>query len=166
MQDGGNYWGHNAIIRTEPFMKYCDLPRLPGRKPFGGHILSHDFVEAALLRRENWEVWFAWDFEGSYEESPPGIIESAKRDRRWCQGNLQHAYVAFRARPARHQPPAPHTRNCLLPRRAALAVIHVDRHVDALGAKTIGPFRNHRRCVHALHSLRARRSMPCWSSGL
>ena len=95
MQDGGNYWGHNAIIRTEPFVKYCDLPRLPGRKPFGGHILSHDFVEAALLRRENWEVWFAWDFEGSYEESPPGIIESAKRDRRWCQGNLQHAMLLF-----------------------------------------------------------------------
>jgi len=95
MQDGGNYWGHNAIIRTEPFMQLCDLPELPGRKPFGGQILSHDFVEAALLRKENWEVWFAGDLAGSYEENPPGIIENAQRDRRWSQGNLQHFMVLF-----------------------------------------------------------------------
>jgi membrane glycosyltransferase len=94
-QDGGNYWGHNAIIRTEPFMKYCDLPKLPGKRPFGGQILSHDFVEAALLRKANWEVWFAWDLDGSYEEGPPGIIDNAQRDRRWCQGNLQHFMVLF-----------------------------------------------------------------------
>jgi membrane glycosyltransferase len=94
-QDAGNYWGHNAIIRTEPFMRFCDLPQLPGGKPFGGHILSHDFVEAALLRKENWEVWFAWDLEGSFEEGPPGIIENAQRDRRWCQGNLQHSLLLF-----------------------------------------------------------------------
>ncbi|HTA30422.1 MAG TPA: glucans biosynthesis glucosyltransferase MdoH [Candidatus Cybelea sp.] len=62
----GNYWGHNAIIRTEPFMQHCDLPQLPGAKPFGGHILSHDFVEAALLLKANWEVWMAYDLEGSY----------------------------------------------------------------------------------------------------
>lgn len=94
-QGFGNYWGHNAIIRTEPFMQYCDLPHLPGRKPFGGHILSHDFVEAALLVRENWEVWFAYDLEGSYEEIPQDMISNAQRDRRWCQGNLQHGLVLF-----------------------------------------------------------------------
>ena len=93
--DMANYWGHNAIIRTEPFMQYCDLPRLPGHKPFGGQILSHDFVEAALLVRENYAVWFAYDFEGSYEEAPQGMIENAQRDRRWCQGNLQHGLVLF-----------------------------------------------------------------------
>jgi membrane glycosyltransferase len=93
--DLGNYWGHNAIIRTEPFMQFCDLPQLPGQKPFGGQILSHDFVEAALLLRENWEVWFAYDLEGSYEEAPQAIIENAQRDRRWCQGNLQHGLVLF-----------------------------------------------------------------------
>jgi membrane glycosyltransferase len=93
--DLGNYWGHNAIIRTEPFMQCCDLPQLPGRKPFGGQILSHDFVEAALLLRENWEVWFAHDLEGSYEEAPQALIENAQRERRWCQGNLQHALVLF-----------------------------------------------------------------------
>jgi membrane glycosyltransferase len=94
-QGFGNYWGHNAIVRTEPFMQYCDLPQLPGRKPFGGQILSHDFVEAALLLRENWQVWLAYDLSGSYEEAPQGMIENAQRDRRWCQGNLQHGLVLF-----------------------------------------------------------------------
>jgi membrane glycosyltransferase len=93
--DLGNYWGHNAIIRTEPFMQCCDLPQLPGRKPFGGQILSHDFVEAALLLRENWEVWFAYNLTGSYEEAPQALIENAQRERRWCQGNLQHSLVLF-----------------------------------------------------------------------
>jgi membrane glycosyltransferase len=94
-QSFGNYWGHNAIIRTEPFMHYCDLPQLPGLKPFGGQILSHDFVEAALMLKENWQVWFAHELEGSYEEAPQGLIENAQRDRRWCQGNLQHGMVLF-----------------------------------------------------------------------
>lgn len=94
-QGGGNFWGHNAIVRLRPFMEYCDLPELPGRKPFGGHILSHDFVEAGLLRRAGWEVWMAHNLEGSYEEAPQGIIESAQRDRRWCQGNLQHGMLLF-----------------------------------------------------------------------
>jgi membrane glycosyltransferase len=71
------------------------LPQLPGRKPFGGQILSHDFVEAALMLRENWEVWFAYDLEGSYEETPQAMIENAQRERRWCQGNLQHSLVLF-----------------------------------------------------------------------
>ncbi|HUA37891.1 MAG TPA: glucans biosynthesis glucosyltransferase MdoH [Candidatus Sulfopaludibacter sp.] len=91
----GNYWGHNAMIRTEPFMQFCDLPQLPGHRPFGGQILSHDFVEAALLSRANWEVWLAYDLEGSYEEVPQGMIENAQRERRWCQGNLQHGLVLF-----------------------------------------------------------------------
>jgi membrane glycosyltransferase len=94
-QDVGNYWGHNAIIRTEPFMQHCDLPHLPGRKPFGGAILSHDFVEAALLARANWQIWLAYDLPGSYEEAPQGLIENAQRDRRWCQGNMQHGLVLF-----------------------------------------------------------------------
>lgn len=90
-----NYWGHNAIIRIQPFLDHCGLPKLPGREPFGGEILSHDFVEAALLRRAGWEVWLAYDLEGSYEEIPPTLIDYAKRDRRWCQGNLQHLRLAF-----------------------------------------------------------------------
>ena len=76
-------------------MHNCDLPQLPGRKPFGGHILSHDFVEAALMLKENWQVWFAYEMEGSYEEAPQGLIENAQRDRRWCQGNLQHGMLLF-----------------------------------------------------------------------
>jgi membrane glycosyltransferase len=89
----GNYWGHNAIIRTKAFLSCAGLPNLPGRPPFGGHILSHDFVEAALLRRAGWTVRIADDLAGSYEESPPSIIDLAIRDRRWCQGNLQHLFV-------------------------------------------------------------------------
>lgn len=89
----GNYWGHNAIIRTEAFMDCCGLPKLPGREPLGGEILSHDFVEAALLRRAGWKVRLADDITGSYEEGPPDLLEHARRDRRWCQGNLQHLRV-------------------------------------------------------------------------
>ena len=89
----GNYWGHNAIIRTKAFIEAAGLPDLPGRPPFGGHILSHDFIEAALIRRAGWTVRIADDLPGSYEECPPTIIDLAIRDRRWCQGNLQHVLV-------------------------------------------------------------------------
>lgn len=91
----GNYWGHNAIIRLAPFIAHCALPPLPGREPFGGKILSHDFVEAALLRRAGWSVWLAGDLGGTYEELPPTLLDYAKRDRRWCQGNLQHFWLLF-----------------------------------------------------------------------
>jgi membrane glycosyltransferase len=86
----GNYWGHNAIIRRRAFTEAAGLPRLSGPAPFGGHILSHDFVEAALIRRAGWTVRIAEDLDGSYEEGPPSLIDLAVRDRRWCQGNLQH----------------------------------------------------------------------------
>jgi len=91
-QEGGNYWGHNAIIRVSPFLASCGLPGLPGKEPLGGKVLSHDFVEAALMRNAGWDVWFAYDLEGSYEGLPPNLTEYVKRDRRWCQGNLQHMW--------------------------------------------------------------------------
>lgn len=83
-----HYWGHNAILRVEPFMRHCGLNRLPGRGPLSGEILSHDFVEAALMRRAGYEVWIAQDVNGSYEQLPPNLIAELERDRRWCQGNL------------------------------------------------------------------------------
>jgi membrane glycosyltransferase len=89
----GNFWGHNAIIRIRAFMDSAGLPELPGRPPFGGPILSHDFVEAALLRRAGWSVLIADDLPGSYEASPATLVDLAIRDRRWCQGNLQHVRV-------------------------------------------------------------------------
>lgn len=92
-----NYWGHNAMIRTRAFAEQAGLPHLRGRQPFGGHILSHDFVEAALVRRGGWQVRMVPGLPGSYEEAPPSLIDLANRDRRWCQGNLQHAAV-LRAR--------------------------------------------------------------------
>lgn len=91
----GNYWGHNAIIRIQPFMDHCGLPKLEGRAPFGGEIMSHDFVEAALLRRAGWRLHLVCDLEGSYEEPPPTLIDHLVRDRRWCQGNLQHMRLIF-----------------------------------------------------------------------
>jgi membrane glycosyltransferase len=89
----GNYWGHNAIIRTRAFAEAAGLPHISGRKPFGGHVLSHDFVEAALLRRAGWAIRMVPGWSGSYEEGPPTLTELAVRDRRWCQGNLQHAAI-------------------------------------------------------------------------
>ena len=89
----GNYWGHNAIIRVRAFAKDAGLPDLPGRKPFGGHILSHDFVEAALMRRGGWAIRMVPTLGGSFEECPPSLLDFAARDRRWCQGNLQHLAV-------------------------------------------------------------------------
>ncbi|MEQ8966968.1 MAG: glucans biosynthesis glucosyltransferase MdoH [Azospirillaceae bacterium] len=89
----GNYWGHNAIIRIAAFTGSCGLPDLPGRAPLGGPILSHDFVEAALLCRDGWQVWMAQDLGGSWEECPPSLLDFAKRDRRWCQGNMQHGRI-------------------------------------------------------------------------
>jgi membrane glycosyltransferase len=88
-----NYWGHNAILRTRAFADQAGLPKLPGRKPIGGEIMSHDFVEAALMRRGGWGVEIAAGLGGSYEESPPVLSDYAVRDRRWCQGNLQHIGV-------------------------------------------------------------------------
>ncbi|MGE8209848.1 MAG: glucans biosynthesis glucosyltransferase MdoH [Stenotrophomonas rhizophila] len=88
-----NYWGHNAIIRTQAFAENAGLPALPGREPFGGHVLSHDFVEAALMRRGGWATHMVPYLKGSYEEGPPTLTDMLVRDRRWCQGNLQHAKV-------------------------------------------------------------------------
>jgi membrane glycosyltransferase len=91
----GQYWGHNAILRIAPFMEQCALPKLPGKPPLGGEILSHDFVEAALMGRAGWTLWLAYDLGGSYEEVPSTLLEEMKRDRRWCQGNLQHLRLLF-----------------------------------------------------------------------
>jgi len=88
--DKANYWGHNAIIRVEAFITCCGLPTLKGNAPFGGEILSHDFVEASLLHSANWDVLLLSDIEGSYEEVPSNILDYAVRDRRWVQGNIQH----------------------------------------------------------------------------
>jgi membrane glycosyltransferase len=91
----GPFWGHNAIVRIRAWAESCGLPELPGPAPFGGHIMSHDYVEAALLARAGWLVRLDDDLEGSYEEGPENIIDHAKRDRRWCQGNLQHAKLVL-----------------------------------------------------------------------
>jgi membrane glycosyltransferase len=91
----GNYYGHNAVLRVRAFLDCCALPVLAGEPPLGGHILSHDFVEAALLCRAGWEVRIADDLDGSWEELPATFSEYIARDRRWCQGNFQHLRIAM-----------------------------------------------------------------------
>ena len=86
----GSYWGHNAILRVKAFAEAAGLPVLEGKKPFGGHIMSHDVVEAALLRRAGWAVHVTAALDGSCEETPPTITDFVRREHRWCQGNLQH----------------------------------------------------------------------------
>ena len=89
----GSYWGHNAIFRVAPFRKHCRLPVLPGRPPLGGEILCHDIVEGALLNRAGWEVHLLPNFDGTWEEIPTNTLDLLERERRWCQGNLQHMRV-------------------------------------------------------------------------
>ncbi|MBP7002809.1 MAG: glucans biosynthesis glucosyltransferase MdoH [Amaricoccus sp.] len=93
----GNYYGHNALIRVAAFSGAAGLPKLPGQAPFGGDILSHDFVEAAWMRRAGWAIEINPDSVGSAEGGPETVIAYHKRDRRWCQGNMQHLQL-LRAR--------------------------------------------------------------------
>lgn len=88
--DAGNFWGHNALLRVDAFRQVSSLPQLSGRPPFGGAILSHDFIEAAFLRRAGWKVVIDPDSRGSFEDAPTTLAAHLRRDRRWAQGNLQH----------------------------------------------------------------------------
>jgi membrane glycosyltransferase len=88
--DCGPFWGHNAIVRIKPFVEHCELPVIPGPPPFGGHVLSHDQVEAVLMRRAGYEVRVMPFEDGSYEDNPPDVFEFIRRDVRWCQGNMQY----------------------------------------------------------------------------
>ena len=90
-----HYWGHNAILRMAPFMRHCGLAPLPGKGSLSGEVLSHDFVEAALMRRAGWKVWVVHDLPGSYEQVPPNLLAELQRDRRWCHGNLQNSRLVF-----------------------------------------------------------------------
>ena len=92
-QGDSNYWGHNAIIRIAPFRAHCALPVLPGREPWGGEILCHDVVEAGLMRGAGWDCWVLPEVMESYEAVPANLVDFAARERRWCQGNLQHIGV-------------------------------------------------------------------------
>jgi membrane glycosyltransferase len=88
--DCGPFWGHNAVVRIAPFRDHCDLPILPGKPPLGGHVLSHDQVEATLMRKAGYEVRVLPEEGGSWEDNPPTIFQFSARDLRWCQGNMQY----------------------------------------------------------------------------
>ena len=91
--DCGPYWGHNAAIRIKPFIEHCELPSLPDRDGAPRHILSHDQVEAVLMRRAGFDVRVIPQEDESWEENPPTLIEYIRRDLRWCEGNLQYIHL-------------------------------------------------------------------------
>jgi membrane glycosyltransferase len=98
--DCGPYWGHNAILRLKPFMAHCELSALPGDGPLAGHVLSHDQIEAVLMRRAKYEVRVWPEEDLGFEENPPTLVEFIRRDLRWCQGNMQ--YLSFLGLPGLH----------------------------------------------------------------
>ncbi len=91
----GNFWGHNAIMRTHAFAQSAALPKIRGLRSRQTLIMSHDIVEAGLLRRAGWSVRFLPEIQGSYEEAPQTLIDFSLRDRRWCAGNMQHLRVMW-----------------------------------------------------------------------
>ena len=95
--DCGPYWGHNAALRLKPFAAHCELPVLPGNGPLDGFVLSHDQLEAVLMRRAGYEVRVLPEETLGWEQNPPTLIEFMRRDLRWCQGNMQ--YRRFLAMP-------------------------------------------------------------------
>ena len=88
--DCGPFWGHNALVRIAPFVEHCRLPVLPGGPPLGGHVLSHDQVEATLMRKAGYDVCVLPEENGSWEDNPPTLFQFSTRDLRWCQGNMQY----------------------------------------------------------------------------
>ena len=88
--DCGPYWGHNAIVRIAPFMAYCQLPVLAAGALVQGHVLSHDQIEAVLMRKAGYEVRILPEEGSSFEQNPPTLVEFVRRDLRWCQGNNQY----------------------------------------------------------------------------
>ena len=91
--DRCQYWGHNAVIRLAPFAGYCEMPFLPGKGPFSGHIFCHDQIEASFMHRAGYEVRVLPEESGSYEGVPPTLFDFNKRNNRWCQGNLKNIRV-------------------------------------------------------------------------
>lgn len=96
--DSGPYWGHNAIIRLAPFIRHCRLPSVPGGPPLGGVVLSHDQIEAVLMRKAGWQVRVLPVEGGSFEANPPTLLDFGKRDLRWCHGNMQYTRLLGIAR--------------------------------------------------------------------
>ena len=86
-----------VLCRVRP-APLCSAP------PLGGHVLSHDQVEATLMRRAGYEVRVLPEEVGSWEENPPTMLEFARRDVRWCQGNMQYLKLPRPAGPLSDEP--------------------------------------------------------------
>jgi membrane glycosyltransferase len=88
--DCGPYWGHNAVLRLKPFIAHCALPVLSRNGTEDRHILSHDQIEAVLMRAAGYDVRVLPQEDLGWEENPPTLLEFIRRDLRWCQGNMQY----------------------------------------------------------------------------
>ena len=88
--DCGPYWGHNAVLRLAPFIAHCALPVLSSDGTEDRHILSHDQIEAVLMRAAGYDVRVLPQEDLGWEENPPTLLEFIRRDLRWCQGNMQY----------------------------------------------------------------------------
>ncbi|MEI9889679.1 MAG: glycosyltransferase family 2 protein [Caulobacteraceae bacterium] len=143
----GPYWGHNAIIRVAPFVDHCALPPIPGQGgPLRGPVLSHDQVEAALMRGAGWHVRVIPDEHGSWEENPTNLPDFIKRDLRWCNGQPAVHPPDVDARPDRHGPVPAGQRHR-----------HVRRRADELRDAAVGP-------GHRADAPPALISPPAWPS--
>ena len=137
--DCGPYWGHNAVFRIAPFFEHCHLPPLPADAMFGGEVLSHDQIEAVLMRRAGYEVRVMPVEDNSWEENPPTLVEFLRRDLRWCQGNMQYWYFLGLARIEIRQPLSARLRAPDVSRLAGLDRHAGARHARVGVARTISP---------------------------
>ena len=128
--DCGPYWGHNAVIRIAPFIAHCRIPELPEGGVLGGHVLSHDQIEAVLMRRAGYDVRVLPEEDLGWEENPPTLIEFIRRDLRWCQGNMQYWLLPVHAGTEARQPLPARVRDADVPRLARL-----DRHARGRHAR-------------------------------
>ena len=160
-----NYWGHNAIIRLQPFAEHCALPRLRGSPPFGGEILSHDIVEAAFMRRAGYKVWLVPDIAGSWEEVPSNVIDYRRARSPLGAGQSAARRRDADARTALAQPHSPADRHpllCELADVAAGADRQLDRHLHRRRSPVISissPVRT--RCFRAGRSIATAKSPRC-----
>jgi membrane glycosyltransferase len=134
----GNYWGHNAIIRVRAFAQDAGLPDLKGRKPFGGHILSHDFVEAALMRRGGWAS--EWRQLGRQLRGMPAVAAGFRRARpAMVPGQPSTSGGAPGARPALGIAASSSHRDRLISHGAALAAVSGARNPDLVAGQFVRP---------------------------
>ena len=87
----GNYWGHNAIIRIRAFVEHCRPAGLSGQAAARRRDPQPRLRRGGAHAPRRLEgVAAPATSTAATRRRPPTLIDYAARDRRWCQGNLQH----------------------------------------------------------------------------